>query len=81
MTNEDGVAGRMEIAIEGPPDRDRLVATIFYNDEQWAEVNSDAGQLTVELYPRSSGEPWVLPYGDALEALKTARQLPLGELR
>jgi hypothetical protein len=62
----------MEVVISSPPDRNYLVAEIWFSDEQWAEVNQEEDELRVEIYPRQGGGPWSFPLTDALEALMKA---------
>jgi hypothetical protein len=62
------------VDIASPPDRERLVAEVFFGHEQIAEVNQEAGKLQVEIYARPSSEPWVLDYQDFLQALTLATQ-------
>ena len=50
----------LRICISSPPDRERLVAEIFFGDEQWAELNQEGTELLFEFYSRQSGEPWSL---------------------
>lgn len=63
----------MEITIASPPDREQLVAEVFFEHEQWAELNTESGDVALELYPRVSGEPWEFKFEDAVNALQAAR--------
>ena len=60
------------ICISSPPDREHLVAEIFIDDIQWAEVNKEDGTLRAEFYPRPDGESWRLDHAVAIEALAMA---------
>jgi hypothetical protein len=61
------------VVISSPPDRERLVAEIFFGDAQWAEVLCEDGELLeVEHYPKPDGRPWRVPLALAQEALATA---------
>jgi hypothetical protein len=62
------------VDIASPPDREYLVAELFSENEQWAEVNQESGSLTVELYPRRDGQPWSLGFEETLMALRQAQQ-------
>jgi hypothetical protein len=64
---------RFRICVSSPPDRERLVAEVFFRDEQLADVNQEAGRWSVELYPRLSGKPWTLPFDDTVIALRDAK--------
>jgi len=61
------------ICISSPPDRDGLVAEVFVGNEQLAEINHEHGTWSIEFYPRSSGEPWRLPFDAALQILRDAK--------
>jgi hypothetical protein len=69
---------RMSVDIASPPDREKLVAELFYDREQWAEINQDSGTLRLELYPRRDGKPWDLPFDEALAVLQTAKERLIG---
>ena len=62
------------ISISSPPDREKLVAEIFFGDVQWAEINQERDALELEFYPRPDGEPWRINYTDALDALNEAKR-------
>jgi len=70
----------MIIEITSPPDREKLVAELWWGDEMWGEINQDSGSLMVELYPRASGEPWTFPLDTLLEVLRKAGPHLLGEI-
>ena len=65
---------KMTIDLASPPDREKLVAQISFDREQWAEVHQEAGALTLELYPRQDGKPWEFSFDEALTALQRAQQ-------
>lgn len=65
---------KMEIEIASPPDREKLVANIFFDNEQWAELNQEEGVLELELYPRRDGMFWQLSLEDVLKALDEAKR-------
>lgn len=67
------------ICISSPPDREKVVAEIFFGDTQWAEINQECEALEVEFYPRPDGEPWRIEYQDALKALDEAKRRLMGE--
>lgn len=67
------------ICISSPPDREKLVAEIFFGDTQWAEINQEREVLDVEFYPRPDGEPWRIEYQNAMQALVEAKRRLVGE--
>ena len=70
--------GKMVVSIESPPDREKLVAGILYEDEQWAEVNQESGALALEIYPRRDGQPWSFSFDEAIAALERAKDRLIG---
>ncbi len=66
------------ICISSPPDREKLVAEIFFGDVQWAEINQERDALEVEFYPRPDGEAWRIDYQDAIKALDEAKRRLVG---
>jgi hypothetical protein len=69
---------KMSVDIASPPDREKLVAGIFYEREQWAEINQESGRLTLELYPRRDSKPWSFGYDKAIKTLVCARKRLIG---
>ncbi|MBI4997203.1 MAG: hypothetical protein HZC22_09960 [Rhodocyclales bacterium] len=63
----------VRISVSSPPDRERLVAEVFLDDIQWAEVNQESGDLEVEFYQRPDGKPWRIPFAAAIDALLRAK--------
>lgn len=72
------MAEEVTVTIASPPDRDNLVAEIWVGDEMWAEVSTDHGYPTLEVYPKPSGHPWLFKLEDVENALRTARDKLLG---
>lgn len=66
------------ICISSPPDREKLVAEIFFGDTQWAELNQEGEALEVEFYARPDSEPWRIDYLAALSALDEAKRKLIG---
>ena len=71
-------SSQMRVTIASPPDREKLVAEIFHENEQWAEVHQERSELTLELYPRRDGKPWEFGLEDAVSALVAARKRLVG---
>jgi hypothetical protein len=69
------VSTAWRITIASPPDRGKLVAEIFFGNQQWAEINQEKGVLEVEFYSRSDGQPWRIALPDAFAALQEAEKL------
>ena len=63
---------KWRINVASSPDREYLVAEIFFGDTQWAEINQESQVLEVEFYPRPDGMPWRIPLRNAIAALGAA---------
>lgn len=68
------------ICISSPPDREKLVAEIFFGDIQWAELNHEFEDIEIEFYPRPDGQPWRISLFKAINALEGAKIRLIGEL-
>ena len=64
---------KITVDIVSPPDREKLVAQISCDCEQWAEIHQEKKELTLEIYPRQDGQPWTLSYDESLAALLLAK--------
>ncbi|EGI76940.1 hypothetical protein HGR_09209 [Hylemonella gracilis ATCC 19624] len=65
--------------IASVPDRQEVVAEIFFGDIQVAELNTESGDLSIEIYPRPNGKPWCLDAEQFLQAIMEARMALLGK--
>jgi len=72
------MSNNYRLCISSPPDREKLVAEIFFGDEQWAELNQEGPALALEVYPRRDGRPWQLTLEIVLAALSDAKVRLLG---
>jgi hypothetical protein len=66
------------ICISSPPDREKVVAEIFFGDYQWAELSKEGSESKLELYPKPTGETWVLPLNCVEQALAEAKKRLFG---
>jgi|JI10StandDraft_1071094.scaffolds.fasta_scaffold948931_1 hypothetical protein len=63
------------IEIASVPDRDCVVAEIWWNDDMVAELyRNEHGSFQLEIYARNSGEPWSFELESWLVALTQAQQ-------
>lgn len=77
---------KLKVSLASPPDRDDLVADVTaknvlgckYDRIQVLEINNESGVLTVELYPRPDGEPWVIEYEEFMSCLRIAKSRLIG---
>jgi len=67
-----------KICISSPPDRNNLVAEIFFDNLQWAEVNQESESLEIEFYPRPDGKPWKISFSEAVDSLNEAKLKLIG---
>lgn len=67
---------KFEILIASLPDREELVAEIYYVHDQWVEISQEPGveQPIIQFYPPSDKKYWEFPLEDALEALQLAKK-------
>ena len=72
---------KMEIKIASLPDRENLVAELWYDKVQWCEISQELNELILEIYPSLTGKPWTFQFEEALEFLQRAerRMASLGE--
>jgi hypothetical protein len=62
------------ITISSPPDRRNLVAEIFFDNEQWAELSKEGENLQLDIYPKQDGQPWSLSFQKVFEVLIEAKE-------
>ena len=65
---------KYRVRLASPPDRAKLVAEVFFDDMQWAEISQEHNTLEVEFYPRPDGHPWKLDLAVAVDALGNAER-------
>lgn len=62
------------IQIASPPDGEFLVAEVWLGEEMWGELNQEEGGYQIEIYSRSSGEPWRLEVEELIAVLGRAKR-------
>lgn len=62
------------ICISSPPDREKLVAEIFFGNSQWAEINQEQGDYQIEFYPRVDRSPWIIGFSSVIKILNEAKK-------
>jgi hypothetical protein len=55
-------------------EKEQLVAKLWYDNEQWAELSQEHGELQLEIYPKASGQAWKVRYADMIEAIQEAKE-------
>lgn len=69
-----------EVVLASVPDREDLVAKIWIEGSQLAEVRRDGHEFLVEVYPHSSGAIWHLRHCDLIDLLNAAKQKIAGAI-
>lgn len=63
------------VEIASVPDRDHLVAEIWWDDCMVGEIRrTDDGGSRLEIYAQASGMPWSFDFCDWLEILQEAKK-------
>ncbi len=70
---------RLTYTIASVPDRDYLVAELWYDDIMWGEIAQEGGRVTLEIYADPSGQPWSFDLAEVEELLAKARKDLAGE--
>lgn len=61
-----------EIVIGSAPDRDNLVAEIWFDGEQWAELSNEGGLPLLEIFAARAGT-WSLAPDRVIAAVESAK--------
>ena len=64
---------KFRITVASLPDRERLVAEIFFQGIQWAEISQETDELIIQFYSQPEEEAWEFHYSEALDALERAK--------
>ena len=71
--------GKPEIIIASLPDRDQVVAEIWFEDDQFAELRHENDSLVFEIYSRPGNNgPWDIRFDELLEVLNAAKVRLMG---
>lgn len=73
------MGGKVQVMIASAPDREKTYAELSCDGEEWGIVSDEEGPLVLELYPKPSGQAWILDYEDALRALQYAQRRLSGD--
>ena len=65
---------KFKIEITSPPDRDNLVAEIWFGDNHVGEINTESGDYEIELYKPVKMEYWTFVLEEFLEALQEGKK-------
>jgi hypothetical protein len=62
------------VEIASVPDRDEVVAEVWWGDTMVAEMRRVKGQLLIDIYPAESGAMWSFDLQSWLRALAEAQR-------
>ncbi len=63
-----------EITIASLPDRENLVAEIFYNNVEWVEISAEVpNEFVVAFCNKEDDSYWEFPYEEAMGVLQEAK--------
>ena len=65
---------KFRVTIGSVPDRENLVADIFYEGVQWAEISQETEKLLIQFYSHPREEYWEFPLDEALKVLEEAKK-------
>lgn len=69
------MSDKWRISISSPPDRNKLVAEIFFKGQQYAELNQEKEEMEIHIYSKRDGLHWELPYNDLIAVLVKAKEM------
>lgn len=69
-----GQMKKFDITIGSVPHREELVADIFYEDIQFAEISEDTGKMLIELTPKPGKDYWVFDLEEFLLVIQEAKK-------
>ena len=69
---------KVRITLSSLPDRENLVAEIFFDGVQFAEISNENNQFLIQFYPHPRKDCWELPFNKVLEVIKNAKLKLLG---
>jgi hypothetical protein len=72
-------ADDFEILIMNVPDRDDLIAEVFYKNTQVACVMENIGEFVIQIFPCPDEDFWELPFDKMLATLERAKKILHGE--
>jgi hypothetical protein len=69
-----------KVLITSPPDRDTVVAEVYFGDAQFAELRVEGSSIVCEVYASRSGRPWRVGLRELREALSQAEKRLTGDI-
>ena len=75
---EKGNMNGFEITIASLPDRERVVAEIYYDNFQWVEISQETNELLIQFYSHPKQDHWEFQLDEAVTVLQEAKKALLG---
>lgn len=69
---------KFEIIIVSLPEKERLVAEIYYDNMYWVQISQETDELIIQFYAHPTQKYWEFPLDEALGALQQAKKRFLG---
>ena len=66
---------KFEIVIASLPNKERLVAEIYYDNMYWVQISQEQEEMVIQFYPHPNEKYWEFPYEKALETLLEAKKM------
>ena len=66
--------GKFEIIIASLPNKENLVADIYYNNLNWAQISQETEAIMIRFYPPEYTPFWEFNLDEALEILEMAKK-------
>ena len=64
---------KFEIIIASLPNKERLVAEIYYDNMYWVQISQETDELVIQFYPHPRQTYWEFSLDEALEILNRAK--------
>ena len=65
---------KFQITVASLPDREQLVAEIFYEGVQWVEISQETNEFIIQFYSHPMKKYWEFSFEEALKALELAKK-------
>lgn len=63
----------LEVVLASVPDREDLVAELWFGNSQLGEVRIDGDRLVVDIFANPNASVWTLEYSDLIDLLTAAK--------
>jgi len=70
----------LSVTIASVPDRENVVAELWYQDQLWGELSYENNEFQLEIYPSSKGEAWNFNYEKILQSIINAKEKLVNEI-